>query len=49
MKQVQVLQHVPFEGLGSIAAWLAAQRAVSGRLLRRPPPGWHRRQPKAES
>ena len=27
MKQVQVLQHVPFEGLGSIAAWLAARRA----------------------
>ena len=30
MKQVQVLQHVPFEGLGSIAAWLAAQRADVG-------------------
>ena len=30
MKQVQVLQHVPFEGLGSIAAWLAAQRADIG-------------------
>ena len=30
MKQVHVLQHVPFEGLGSIAAWLAAQRADVG-------------------
>ena len=30
MKQVQVLQHVPFEGSGSIAAWLAAQRADDG-------------------
>lgn len=27
MRQVQVLQHVPFEGPGSIAGWLAAQRA----------------------
>lgn len=30
MTQVQVLQHVPFEGSGSIAAWLAAQRADVG-------------------
>ena len=30
MRQIQVLQHVPFEGLGSIAAWLAAQRADVG-------------------
>ena len=30
MRQVQVLQHVPFEGPGSIAAWLAAQRADVG-------------------
>lgn len=30
MRQVHVLQHVPFEGLGSIAAWLAAQRAQVG-------------------
>lgn len=30
MRQVQVLQHVPFEGSGSIAAWLAAQRADVG-------------------
>ncbi len=30
MKQVQVLQHVPFEGPGSIADWLAAQRADVG-------------------
>ena len=28
--QVQVLQHVPFEGPGSIAAWLAARRADVG-------------------
>ena len=28
--QVQVLQHVPFEGPGSIAAWLAARRADLG-------------------
>ena len=27
---VQVLQHVPFEGPGSIAAWLAARRADMG-------------------
>lgn len=27
MKQVQVLQHVPFEGMGSIGDWLTAQRA----------------------
>ena len=27
---VQVLQHVPFEGPGSIAAWLAARRAAVG-------------------
>lgn len=30
MRQVHVLQHVPFEGLGSIAASLAAQRAEVG-------------------
>ena len=30
MRQVHVLQHVPFEGLGSIAAWLAAQPAEVG-------------------
>lgn len=30
MRQVHVLQHVPFEGLGSIAPWLAAQRAEVG-------------------
>ena len=29
--QVQVLQHVPFEGPGSIADWLAARRADVGR------------------
>ena len=28
--QVQVLQHVPFEGPGSIAGWLAARRAEMG-------------------
>ena len=28
--QIQVLQHVPFEGPGSIAAWLAARRADVG-------------------
>ena len=27
MKQVQLLQHVPFEGPGSIGAWLEAQQA----------------------
>ena len=30
MTQVQVLQHVPFEGSGSIAGWLSAQRADVG-------------------
>ena len=30
MKPVQVLQHVPFEGPGSIAGWLSAQRADVG-------------------
>ena len=28
--QVQVLQHVPFEGPGSIADWLAARQAEVG-------------------
>jgi len=31
--RVHVLQHVPFEGLGSIEAWLAERNAVVGRTL----------------